>query len=591
MVQWSVAYVALAYAIQHGVVLTGEAFGWPDWVLGVSMLLLILGLPVVMTFAWYHGERSNRHFSTAEVTIVSLLLVIASVVFYAFVQPQQASVVAASPQQQTGTVVSPAQSGTVSIAVLPLANLSGDAGQEFFSDGMTEEINAALAKVPDLRVIARISAFQFKGQNQDVRSVGQALGASHLIEGSVRKAGDRVRITAQLVRAADGVQLWSENYDRNLTDIFAIQEDIAQAIAGALRVPLGLKEGESLVPNRTADLDSYQQYLLARSLVRARAVDKALAILEPLVARDPNYAPASALLAYAEYLLPLYYSPQFRSDSIEEARRATESSLNSGTIAARRAIKTDPKNAFAYGALASLQFTQGKWAEAEDLFRQALTLDANDPEILQTYGNMLSAMGRLKTVLTVKQKQRMLEPFVPIYAETFANTMQMNGQVGESIPILETMAADPANSFYRDIFLAQAYAATGRYKEAADTLLLSTGNQVSRQSVEDAARLLRQAPARVAAPQTLPSFYSELHFVYAHVGAGDRMMEFPERGAQLGYAHGAAIYDLWQPWSAPVRKTERFKALMRKVGLVDYWRAKGWPDLCNPTTGDDFACE
>jgi TolB-like protein len=589
MVQWSVAYVALAYAIQHGVVLTSEAFAWPEWVLGVSMLLLVLGLPVVMTFAWYHGERSNRHFSTAEVTIVSLLLVIASVVFYAFVQPQQQAAASVASPQQTGAA--PAQPGTISVAVLPFANLSSDKEQEFFSDGMTEEINAALAKVQDLRVIARVSAFQFKGQNQDVRSVGQALGVSHLIEGSVRKFGDRLRITAQLVRAGDGVQLWSENYDRNLTDIFAIQEEIAQAIAGALRIPLGLQKGESLVPNRTADLDSYQQYLLARSLIRGRAIDKALAILEPLVARDPNYAPASALLAYAEFLLPVFYSPAIRSGSIEEARRAMETSMNSGAIAARRAIKTDPKNAFAYGALASLEYHQKKWVEADDLFGQALMLDPNDPEILQAYGNILEASGHLKTALIVKQKQLMLEPFVPIYAETLANAMQFNGQVAESIPILEKVVADPTSGYFRDVFLAQAYAATGRFKEAADTLLLSTGNQVSRQSVEDAARLLRQAPQKVAAPQNLPAFYSELHFVYAYAGAPDRIMEFSERGAEIGYTHAAALYDLWQPYSAPLRKTERFKALMRKVGLVDYWRAKGWPDLCKPTTGDDFACE
>src|SRR5262249_35860797 len=130
MVQWSIAYIAVAYALQHGVVLTSEAFAWPDWVLRVSMLLLILGLPVVMTFAWYHGERSNRHFSTAETTIVSLLLVIGSIVFYAFVQPHQEIAAAAAPPQQQ----SPAQPGAISIAVLPLANLSGDAAQEFFSD-------------------------------------------------------------------------------------------------------------------------------------------------------------------------------------------------------------------------------------------------------------------------------------------------------------------------------------------------------------------------------------------------------------------------------------------------------------------------
>src|SRR5258706_121723 len=126
---------------------------------------------------------------------------------------------------------------------LRLANMSGDASQEFFSDGMTEEITSALAKVPDLRVVARTSAFQFKDEKKDMRAVGQALGATHLIEGSVRKEGNRVRITAQLIEAEDGTHIWTENYDRELTGVFAVQEDIATAIAGALRTPLGLRPG------------------------------------------------------------------------------------------------------------------------------------------------------------------------------------------------------------------------------------------------------------------------------------------------------------------------------------------------------------
>ena len=132
--------------------------------------------------------------------------------------------------------------------MLPFANLSGDARQEFFSDGMTEEITAALAKIADLRVVARTSAFQFKGAEPDMQSDRAALGATHLIEGSVRKAGTRVRITAQLIKADDGTHIWTENYDRELTDVFAIQEDIASAIAGALRMPLGLKPGENSCP-------------------------------------------------------------------------------------------------------------------------------------------------------------------------------------------------------------------------------------------------------------------------------------------------------------------------------------------------------
>ena len=135
---------------------------------------------------------------------------------------------------------------------------------------MTEEITSALAKVPDLRVVARTSAFQFKAQNRDIQSIGQQLHATHFIEGSVRKAGDRVRITAQLIKADDGTHIWAENYDRELTDIFAIQEDIARAITTSLRMPLGLKPGENLVNNRSIDTDSYQDYLRARALVRVR---------------------------------------------------------------------------------------------------------------------------------------------------------------------------------------------------------------------------------------------------------------------------------------------------------------------------------
>src|SRR5205807_5967666 len=153
-------------------------------------------------------------------------------------------------QQQATASTGPANAAGISIAVLPFANMSGDASQEFFSDGMTEEITTALAKIPDLRVMARESAFQFKGEKKDARSVGQALGATHLLEGSVRREGDRVRISAQLVQASNGVSVWSENYDRQLTGVFAIQEDIATAIAGALRMPLGLKQGEQLISNR-----------------------------------------------------------------------------------------------------------------------------------------------------------------------------------------------------------------------------------------------------------------------------------------------------------------------------------------------------
>jgi TolB-like protein len=149
----------------------------------------------------------------------------------------------------------------ISLAVLPFVNLSSDKEQEFFCDGMTEEITAALAKVPDLRVVARTSAFEFKSKNVNIKTMGEQLGATHLIEGSVRKAGNRLRITAQLIKADDGTHIWAKDYDRELTDVFAVQEDITRAITTSLRMPLGLKPGENLVNNRKIDPIPYTNYL------------------------------------------------------------------------------------------------------------------------------------------------------------------------------------------------------------------------------------------------------------------------------------------------------------------------------------------
>jgi hypothetical protein len=180
-----VAYIALGYGVQHGVELTSDAFEWPHAVVRASMLLLVLGLPLVTTLAWYHGERASRQFTKAELSILSTSLVLGSLVFCVFVRPSgevtappnsavlQASVAAAR-------AASASVGNAISIAVLPFANVTGDASQEFFSDGMTDEISGALPKTSDLRVVGRALAFQFKGENKDLRTIGQALGAPNL---------------------------------------------------------------------------------------------------------------------------------------------------------------------------------------------------------------------------------------------------------------------------------------------------------------------------------------------------------------------------------------------------------------------------
>ena len=298
------------------------------------------------------GAPARTKHGMVDWALIGALVVVLALVSYQQLAPATGARIA--QQTAVASPASPPQPGGISIAVLPFVNLSSDKEQEFFSDGMTEEITSALAKVPSLRVVGRTSAFQFKGENKDLRAIGQSLGASHLIEGSVRKDGNQVRITAQLIKADDGTHLWTESYDRELKGIFAVQEDIAQAIAVALRVPLGLKQGDTLVRNRTDDLESYQQYLRARALVRARAVSDAIAILEPLVARNPDYAPAWAMLAHAYSLAPTY-TPVYRAGSVEEARRFIQSAFDKGEVAARKAIELDSRFALGYAVLALIQ--------------------------------------------------------------------------------------------------------------------------------------------------------------------------------------------------------------------------------------------
>jgi TolB-like protein/DNA-binding SARP family transcriptional activator/Flp pilus assembly protein TadD len=473
------------------------------------------------------------------------------------------------------------EASAVSIAVLPFLNLSGDPGQDFFSDGMTEEITTALARIPDLKVVARTSAFQFKSQDRDVQSIGQQLHATHLIEGSVRREGDRVRVVAQLIEADSGLHLRVESYDRQLADIFATQEEVAKSIVSALMTPLGLAPGEQLISNRNIDPESYQQYLRARQLVRARTrgAAQAIEILEPLVARNPDFAPGWVQLsrAYAAAIVASENAPA------EELRRIRVDYALKRSAAARRALELDPNSPDANWALAMSHVSAETLPLREELLAKALALDPNNADILTSYSTLLLRVGRLKDALPIRQQAVALEPFVPVYTGNLGEALWLNGQNEAALAVLKS--GPRGNS--RSAEIARVYASMGRFGDAADQVLELPEALYPRELVADASRLLRTAPANAAAPDSLPRLAS-LGFVYLYIGAPMRALEFHE---ELGETGGGGTLLLWHSSYAPLRKTERFKALMRKVGLVDYWRAKGWPEFCHPTTGDDFVCE
>jgi TolB-like protein len=473
--------------------------------------------------------------------------------------------------------------GGISVAVLPFTNLSSDPEQEFFSDGMTEEITSALARVPALMVIGRTSAFQFKGKAQDLRAIGQALNADYLIEGSVRKAGTRIRITAQLIVADSGAHLWTENYDREMTDVFAIQEDIATAIARSFQKPLGLGPGQQLVSSRTTDADSYQQYLRGRALVRARALPDAIALLEPVVARDPDFAPAWAMLAQAHDLTPNQYSLRF-SDSPEGLGGVVSASSPRAETAATRAIQLDANFADGYVALGAVRDRLGKFLRADELYSKALALDPNNPEALHARSLLLASLGRIKEALAIRHKLQALEPFVPNYNFNTAMVLWLDGQNDAAITMAKTLptAVSPA-------VLSQIYAAAGQYSEAVDALLQTPPGTETASLLQTATRVLRTAPTPASSPENLPRL-GIFSYIYLHVGAPSRTLEFVEGELEADYLVKATNAQFWHTSYAPVRKTERFKRFVQTAGFVEYWRAKGWPEFCRPTTGDDFEC-
>jgi adenylate cyclase len=594
------AYVVVAWLILQVINNVAPGLNLPNSAVTLVIVLLAAGFPIALIFAWIFDIKATgpADVPAPKANTTALDFVLAgglAAVIAIFAYEQVAAPGGRSVQRlATGAAAAPKpQPGGISVAVLPFVNLSSDKEQEFFSDGMTEEITSALAKISNLRVVGRTSAFQFKGQNKDLTAIGQALHATHLIEGSVRKDGNEVRITAQLIQADDGTHLWTESYNRELKGVFAIQEEIATAIASALRVPLGLKEGQSLVVNRTPNTDSYEDYLRARALVRARGalepggpLTEAAKLLEQVVARDPNYAPAWGLLALAYALAP-NFSDALNNGSTDDIRRAEAQSLQQAELAAQQATRLDPNNVDGYTALALARHYRGAFVRAEDSFKQALSLDPGSPEALHLYGIMLANVGRSKDSLAMRLRLQAQEPLVPIFNQITALVLWLNRRNDEAIGILK--ASSPTN--VNRGWLAQVDASMGRYGEAADALREMTPGMFRPGVIEEAVRLLRSAPAPAASPQTTLSNRWP-GFVYLYAGAPNEVLDFYESLAEAGYpAIGNIPSFLWAPAYAPVRKTERFRAYARKAGMVDYWRERGWPDLCRPMAADDFVCD
>lgn len=396
VVQWTLAYAAAGYTLLHAVEMVSGALGWPHAVIRITTLLLLLGLPVTTTVAWYHGHRAQHRVSGPELMILTILLTIAGSVLWFFGRPghdPDVAQVAGSHAEPTGAPPSPTLAPPEkSIAVLPFTDMSPAKDQEYMADGLAEELLNLLAQIPELRVISRSSAFSYKRKDAKLSQIAKELSVAHILEGSVRTDGNKIRVTAQLIEARTDTHLWSATYDRPLDDIFAVQDEIAGAVVAQLKIKLLGAAPKA----KAADPEAYALFLQARALYRQHTpegFEQAIALAQQALARDPTLAAAWALLSSA-------YS------SVERYGLAR--------AAADKALALDPGYARAHVSLGSIAMVyDGDLAQAARHLEQALALAPGDTVVLGSAAELALSLGRLAQATAIEEYVVARDPVNP----------------------------------------------------------------------------------------------------------------------------------------------------------------------------------
>ncbi|MGC1323403.1 MAG: hypothetical protein WA849_14585 [Candidatus Udaeobacter sp.] len=567
----AVAYIVGGWALSEGISQVFPVFDVPNGIIRLIVILITAGLPVALVLSWMFEitPEGIKRTATADAMPASAkpkkyvwlyVVVIGAVVSIGLFFLGRYTAGNGTPRQSEAATVP-----NKSIAVLPFENLSDDKNTAYFSDGVTEEILNALAQIPNLKVAARRSAFQFKGNDLDLRKIGQLLGVAHILEGSLQKAGDQVRINVQLVDVQNGLQTWSEKYDRKLDNVFAVEDEIAKAIATKLRVQLTGGAGQPLVVDSTNNPQAHELYLRGLTLLAARGPGllQASDLFQEAVKLDANYAQAWGALALTELLLPSYQLDSF------------EAALPRGESAAQRALSLDPNTASAHVAVGLANTIRFRWPEADQAFRRALALAPEDAEAINQYAQFLSAVGQLEPALHEIVRAQQLDPLSPIIGVVHAGALDSLRRDGAAeAQIKKTLAA------YPEFRAAQAWAAAQyierkMYREAEAALRASGKlNGQNGDAKASLARGIADPAQRAAAVNSLetspdnddirqdPILYA---FYLISLGEHDRALDQLELYADK---HNSAFAGwLWNRGFDPVRDDARFKAILAKLAL------------------------
>jgi serine/threonine-protein kinase len=564
--------VAVAYAVVGWLVIQVSAtvlptFHAPEWVVQTLVVLVAVGFPIALVIAWAFeltpegikrtedvdlaaSARQPRKHAWIVVVIVGAALSVGLFFIGRYTARNSASASELSAK---------------SIAVLPFVNMSADKNDEYLSDGVSEELIAALSKINGLQVKARTSSFAFKGKNEDIQKIGDLLHASHLLEGSVAKAGNKLRITAQLIQASDGNHEWSDTYDRDMQDIFAVRSEVAQKVAETLKVRLLGEEKRKIDKKPTENLEAYDAYLKGRYFFNRPSdqnLSKAISQFEDAVRLDPNFAAAYSGLsdaylwaAFNEGIITAAEGKRKARSTAEKSLQLNEASAEAHTSLAnylswyehdwaaserefRRAIALNPNYAFAHDQFALTLALQGRLAESETEGRRAAQLDPLNPAIAIDNTLGLTAQGEFQQAKEEAKRGAELDP------EFFFPQLQFGwidiqaGNAKAAIPALQKAVAMESPPFVI-AWLGYAYGAAGDRNAA-----LATIEQLKKKSVN--------------------GYVPQFNLAMIHLGLGDR-----DRALDL-LEQASAADSQWMMYLKidrifdSLRADPRFVALMKK---------------------------
>jgi TolB-like protein/DNA-binding winged helix-turn-helix (wHTH) protein len=471
-----------------------------------------------------------------------------------------------------------------SIAILPFVNMSGSPDNDYFCDGISEELIGLLAKVPPLKVVARTSSFEFKDKETDIRRIAEKLGVNNVLEGSVRLAGNHIRVSAQLIDARTGYHLWSDTFDSQFEDVFTVQSQIAGAIVRALKVSLEANKGDTPITDRaapTTNMTAYRYYLQGLYHWKRRgepAIRKSIDLFKAAIAQDPAFAQPYQALSTSYLVLP-FYSRESRDETFAKAE-----------MTARKALELDSSLGQAHAVLAFTSLKRWDWASAYHEFELAFAAAPNDPTIHQWYSEFLSYVGYIDDSVTEALRARELDPVSPVINDRLGVTYLWSGEYELAAEQFRIATELGINRIAYD----QAYALLLLHNGQIDAVVDLYEKILGQLGLET--RWVRPVAEATRTPAMVPGALEAVAQARASGSLPDAMVFYAAvllKQPDLAFAtaekmlkdRSLTVEFLFAPEAAELRRDPRFPQLLAKIGLDAYWRQHGWPTFCTPQPG------